>query len=144
MILAGAERNGQECGPKINNQRSEGPNRKVGFLDFWVQGCSDSFTHQAFNVLARNDEQVHVRLHGAQADETFGKEFARLQLEFLRAQFRHALQNVLALADVRSFIGPDEVGNVNQQRIVLLACSINQTVDGFATVSYFREGKINE
>ena len=92
-----------------------------------------------FDVLARDGEDVHVRFYGAKTDEAFSKQLAGALFEGLGPKGRHALEDVCAFADVGAFIGADEVGDVNEQRVLALARGVDQAVDGLEHAHFAEE-----
>ena len=63
-----------------------------------------SLSHQVLDILPRHGEDIHVLGDGAEADETFGEQFARAQFERLGIHIRHHLDDAAAFADVRAFV----------------------------------------
>lgn len=89
------------------------------------------FTHEVFDVFPRNSEDIHIGLHRSQADQAFGEELPCAQFQILSAQGGHALENALTFPDMGSFIGPNEIGNMEEQGVMPLASGVDQAIDGF-------------
>src|SRR5262245_8403053 len=89
------------------------------------------FADEMFDIFPRDGEDVHIRLHGTEADETFGEKLAGSQFEFLRAERGHAFEDVLTFADMSSLIGSDEIGDVEKEGVVAVARSVDESVDRF-------------
>ncbi len=71
-----------------------------------------------FDFLAGEGLHIDVLLHGSQTDETLGKELAGAQLEVLRVEIGHDIENARAFTHMGAFISTDVVADVAQEFVV--------------------------
>src|ERR1051325_9511900 len=103
------------------------------------QNFKTSFANEMFDVFARNGEDIHVALNGAEGDKTFSEEFARAEFEVLRVETRHAFQNFCAFAHMRAFVGANEIGDVEKQRVLTLGSGLDEAIDRFEDADFAEE-----
>jgi hypothetical protein len=67
-----------------------------------------------FDVLAADGEEIHVLADGAEAHEAFCEQFACPEFQGLRVERRHDFEDTLPLANMRAFIGTNEIRNMTK------------------------------
>src|ERR1041385_9053359 len=91
---------------------------------YWTGGRGSMITwgqllsNELLDVLPAHGEEVHVLAVHDEAHQALGEELSGAELELFHPQVRHAVDDVLAPADMGSLVGTDEVAHVLQDRVV--------------------------
>src|ERR1019366_4377921 len=85
---------------------------------------------EVLDLLAAEGLHVDFLPDGTEADQAFGEQLARAQLQRLGVEVRHDLDDVRALADMRALVGPDIVGDMTEQLVIAVGGGVDEVVDG--------------